>query len=73
MTNIRKMEYIVMGEKTTICLITALNGYEAVGVSSCVNPAHFNKALGQRKAFHDAKMKLNQAAAYHMHFDDLPF
>lgn len=43
-----------LGNKTTVALLTANNGFEIVGTSACVNPADFNESIGQHFALVDA-------------------
>ena len=50
-------EYVKMGKKTVICLATLKNGFELVGVGSCVDPANFNEELGKQYACEDAEKK----------------
>lgn len=38
----------------TVCIITMKNGYKVLGESACVDPAEFNKALGEQYAYEDA-------------------
>ena len=46
-------EYVKMGKKTVICLATLKNGFELVGVGSCVDPANFDFEIGKKIAFED--------------------
>lgn len=43
---------------TTVCQITLENGYTVVGTSACVDPALFNRAMGERIAFDNAFQQL---------------
>lgn len=45
-------------DQLTLCCITTRNGFTVVGKSACVSPENFDKALGQRIAFDDAKRQL---------------
>lgn len=44
--------------KTTICTVAMVNGYTVIGMSSCVDPAQYNEALGEKYSFEDAINKL---------------
>lgn len=40
--------------KTTVCQLSMSNGFTVEGKSACVDPAEFNKALGEKYAYEDA-------------------
>jgi len=63
---IRSEEFIRMGKKTTICLLTLHNGFEIVGVSGCVDPSNFNEKIGESFARSDAVNKIWQLEGYHL-------
>lgn len=76
---IDKIEYSIVGKKTVICLITLYNGFEIVGVSSCVNPEKFRKSYGEQLAREDAHKKVSLLAGFmkqqrgYLDMKDLPF
>ena len=43
---------------TTLCLITLKNGFTVTGESACVDPQNFNKEIGEKIAFNNAKEKI---------------
>ncbi len=43
---------------TTLCVITVDNGFVVTGKSSVVNKEHFNKELGEKYAYKQAKDNL---------------
>lgn len=46
---IKGESYIVLdGTTTTVCVLTLENGYIVTGESACVDPASFNKQLGEK-------------------------
>lgn len=56
---ITEVRYIVIPETTvTICIITLQNGYSVRGESACVDPANFNKELGEKYSYEDAFKKI---------------
>lgn len=61
----KRPEYIKMGEKTTVCLLTVKNGFEIVGTSACVDPADFDEATGRFYALTDAIGKLAEYEAFY--------
>lgn len=44
---VQNEEYLRMGLKTTICLLTLKNGFEVIGTSACVDPASYNYDTGK--------------------------
>lgn len=57
--HVAKVNYVYVGKKTTVCLLTLLNGFEIVGTSACVDPASFVKEIGNHYALVDALEKLD--------------
>lgn len=52
---VKKTTYTVLPDgKTTICQLHMENGYTINGQSSCVDPAKYNQALGEKYAYEDA-------------------
>ena len=62
--SISKKEFFKLGEKTTICLLTLKNKFELTGVSACVDVVNFNKEIGEKIAFENAKEKIWQLEGY---------
>lgn len=58
-------EYQIMGKKTTVCLLTAKNGFEIVGTSACVDPKNFNEEIGRFYALKDALDKLDEVVGFY--------
>ena len=40
-------EYKKISKRTTICLLTLVNGFEVVGESSCASEEKYNKKIGE--------------------------
>ncbi|MFV1943475.1 Gp49 family protein [Pseudomonas luteola] len=56
---IAKTEYHVVPNTTlTLAIITLDNGFTVRGESACVDPANFDKALGEQYAYQDGFNKL---------------
>jgi hypothetical protein len=54
-SKIQKTVYTVLPDTTTtVCQLIMKNGYVVLGTSACVDPAKFNKALGEKYAYEDA-------------------
>ena len=58
------VEYAVFGEKLTVCVITLPTGFKVTGESSCVDPANFDEALGEKYAKANATEKLWELEGY---------
>lgn len=63
-----KKDFIIVGNKTTICTLTLVNKFEVVGQSACIDVANFDKELGEKFAYEQALEKLFEFQAYHMHW-----
>lgn len=50
--------------RTTICEITLKNGFTVSGESSCVSIENFDKELGEKIAYDDARNKIWQLEGY---------
>lgn len=61
---IQNIEYLKMGKKTTVCLITLQNGFEIVGSSACVCPENFRYEIGAETAYENALNNLWQVEGY---------
>lgn len=46
------------GGKLTVCCATMANGFQVVGEAACVDPANFNKELGEKISLENAKEKM---------------
>lgn len=55
---IAKVEYMQIGQKLTLALVTMKSGYEIIGASACVDPANFDAKLGEKYALENAIDKL---------------
>lgn len=63
-SEIDTVEFVKMGKKTTVCLITLTTGFEIVGSSACVNPTDFDEEIGEELAYKDALNKLEELDAF---------
>ena len=52
---IQSEEYMKIGKKTTLCLLTLKNGFEITGTSSCVSAKMYSSEIGKRLAREKAK------------------
>lgn len=48
----------------TICILTLENGFMVTGESACASPENFNKLLGQKIAYENARNKIWQLEGY---------
>ena len=61
-----KEEFMRIGKKSTICLLTLSNGYEVDGYSACVDPRNFNEELGNKYSKEDAVKKIWALEGYRL-------
>lgn len=45
--NIAKEEYLKVGTKMTVCLLTLKNGHEVIGYAGCVDPTNYDIEIGK--------------------------
>lgn len=64
---INYIEFKQMGEKTMVCLIKLVNGFEIVESASCVNPKEFSKEIGEELSVYKALNKLQDYYAFIKH------
>lgn len=64
MQKIIKTDYIKIGEKTTICLLTLDNGFEVVGSSACVDPIMYDYTIGCKIAMDVAYDKVEELCGF---------
>lgn len=62
---VKSAEYHVF-EKTclTVCCLTLKNGFTVTGEIACVSPENFNKDIGEKIAFENARNKIWQLEGY---------
>ncbi len=59
LNKVKKATYTILPDTTTtVCQLFMENGYVVLGTSACVDPAKFNKALGEKYAYEDAINKV---------------
>ncbi len=56
--------HVVPDTTMTICVLTLTNGYNVLGTSACVDPATFNKAVGEQIAYDNALEKIWDLEGY---------
>lgn len=64
---IERVQFQRFGKKTTVCFMTAYNGFEIVGTSSCVDPFMFNQQLGEQYALEEGLEQLGEHIAFIQH------
>ena len=50
--------YIFPGTQLTVCCLTLQNGYNVTGESACASPENFNKEVGEKVAYDNARQKI---------------
>jgi len=56
--------YVFPGTTTTVCCLTLWNGFTVIGESACASPENFDKALGEKIAYDNARGKVWQLEGY---------
>jgi len=59
-----KQFYIFPDSCFTVCLLSLKNGFNVSGESACVSAENFDKELGEKIAFENAKDKIWQLEGY---------
>lgn len=59
-----KEDYVKIGKKTTICLLTLQNGFEIMGTSAPVSAENFDFEIGKKYAREKAIDKLWELEGY---------
>lgn len=55
---VKKEFHTFPGNKQTVCCLTLKNGFTIVGESACVSPENFDKEIGDKIAFENARDKI---------------
>ena len=50
--------YIFPKTQLTVCCLTLKNGFTVTGESACASPENFNKEIGEKRAFENARNKI---------------
>lgn len=61
---IQSVEYHVFNNVLTVCCLTLKNGFTVTGESACASPENFNKELGEKIAFTNARDRIWQLEGY---------
>lgn len=59
-------QYQRLSPRMTACLLTLANGYEVLGTSSCVDPANYDQAKGEKHARENALSKVWELEGYRL-------
>ena len=50
--------HVFPGSMYTVCCLTLTNGFNVTGGSACVSPENFNKEIGEKIAFENARKEI---------------
>ena len=53
-----RSEFHRLSETLTVCVLTLHNGFTVTGESACASPENYNREIGERIAFTNAREKL---------------
>ena len=56
--------YVFPNTLLTVCCLTLQNGFNVTGESACVSPDNFNKEIGEKVAYDNARQKIWQLSGY---------
>ena len=56
--------FLRVSPKSVVCVLVFANGFDVRGESACVNPTHFDPAIGAKYALHTAVAKASAIIAY---------
>ena len=50
--------HVFSGSCLTVCCLTLANGFTVTGESACASPSNFNREIGEKIAFENARNKV---------------
>lgn len=56
--------YIFPGTQLTVCCLTLTNGFTVTGESACASPTNFDKEIGEKIAYANAREKIWSLEGY---------
>lgn len=56
--------HVFPGTTLTVCCLELQNGFTVTGESACASPENFDRQIGERLAYEDAKRKVWVLAGY---------
>ena len=63
---IKETSFTVLGEKTTVCIITLNNGFEVIGTFAPVDKKNFDLEIGKKISYQRALDKLWEIEGYRL-------
>lgn len=58
--------YVFEDSCLTVCCLTLVNGFTVTGTSACASPQNFNKTIGEKIAFENARNKVWELEGYRL-------
>lgn len=55
---VKSQFHVFEGSQLTVCCLTLKNGFTVTGQSACASPENFDKELGEKIAFRNAKAEI---------------
>ena len=63
-SKIKEKSFYKLTERLTVCVVTLKNGFELIGESSCVSADNYNKEIGEKISFENARNKIWELEGY---------
>lgn len=63
---ISTVEFVKLGKKTTVCVMTLHNGFEIIASSSCVSPELYSQEIGEAIARERATEKIWELLGFNL-------
>lgn len=57
-STINDISYHRLTDVLTVCVLTLMNGFTVTGESACASPENYNKEIGNKVAFDNAREKI---------------
>lgn len=61
---VHEQYHVFPGSTVTVCCLTLINGFNAIGHSGCIDPSNFNEAIGKQVARENAARTIWQLEGY---------
>lgn len=63
---IKDVEFLKVGKKSTVCVMTLHNGFEIIASSSCVSPEYYDQNIGEALSRERATEKIWELLGFNL-------